>query len=248
MERVLDRARSYVGMRSRPLRDNDFGKQAGYGGFPWDGSFLQTVLREEGLTAGVSLTASTAALAFFVRTNRLFTTPKTGDIVFFHFAASLQEPFAQPHVGLVSDARDWKRNRSFRSIEGEVSPGTPRGHGESDGVYERVRYETDVLAFVRPQYRKMGPTATPEDAPILRPSQFHQGTRHTQAVVTLQTALHAAVDASGFARGKFDSQTRAAVRRLQREAGIADGVGAVDVKTLRALSQMTGGHYFRVRE
>jgi len=241
IERVLDRARSYAGMRSLPLRNNDFGKQAGYGGAPWDGAFLQTVLREEDLHVGTAFTASTVALAYFFKQNRLYVNPKPGDIVFYHFAAT--NTFEQPHVGLVTEVTDWKKNRTFRAIEGETSPGTPRGHGESDGVYERVRFETDVLAFARPVYGTL-PEAV-ETSTELRPSQF-QNNKSSGGVVTLQTALHKVTGATGFVRGKFDSQTRSAVRRFQREAGIADGNGSVDVKTLRALGRLSG--LFKARD
>lgn len=245
--RVIEHARSYVGTRSRVNRVNGFGAKTGYNGKPWDGSFLETVTREISIYAGTALTSTTGALAYFTRTNRLYTKPRPGDLVFFA-TGTAGEPFTQPHIGLVTGTRDWKKLNRFTTIEAEVNPGTPKGHVERDGVYERVRYGTDVLAFARPAYRDIPRPTAPDKLPILRPSLFQNG-KVSKGTVILQQALHFYLNgaARDFERGRFDTQTRSAVRRFQREVGLLNGDGTVDDETLHALARLTEYRFFTAR-
>lgn len=245
---VIEQARSYVGLRSRANRVNGFGAKTGFNGQPWDGSFLETVMREISIYPGTSLTSSTASLAYFVRTNRVYRKPKVGDLVYFA-TGSAGEPFAQPHVGLVTEVRDWKRFNRFTVIEAEVNPGTAKGHTEPDGVYERVRYGTDVLAFVRPVYGPLPKPEIPDGVPVLRPSVFQNG-KVSKGTVLLQQALHLYLGdaARDFEKGRFDAMTRSAVRRFQHEVGLLNGDGTVDDETLYALARLTGYRFFRARK
>lgn len=248
VNRVIEHARSYVGTRSRVSRVNGFGAKVGHNGKPWDGSFLETVMREISIYAGASLTSTTASLAYFHRTNRVYTQPRVGDIVYFAWSTDL---FGQPHTGLVTDVSDWKKFNRFKSVEAEVNPGTPKGHEEPDGVYERIRFGTDVLAFARPAYRDIPkPDAEWMDKlPILRPSLFQFG-KVSNGTVILQQALHFYLDgaARDFEKGRFDAKTRAAVLRFQREIGLLTTDGTVDDETLFALARLTGYRYFKARK
>ncbi len=236
---IIDHARSYVGLRSRAFKVNTFGERLGVSGKPWDGSFLETVLRELGYTTGVSLVSSTAALAYFNRENRIFHVPRNGDLVFFAWSTD-GDGFGPPHVGLVTDASEFKKNGVFRTVEGMVDPGLPKGHKEQDGVYERVRTVADVLAFARPVYRTVRPsTSSTEKLPVVKTSDFRMN-RVNRSVVLLQTALFATIGAYGFERGKFDRQTQSAVLRFQRECGFMDGDGLPDYRTLVELSARSG--------
>lgn len=240
---LIDRAQSYIGMRSRERKINDFGARSGLNGQAWNGAFLETVYSESFMSPGVSLVNTTAALSYFVRENRLYRKPKRGDIVFFNY--STDAVFGQPNIGLVTEVRD---NRSFRAVAGQVNPGTPRGHEDEDGVYEKTYYITEVVGFARPALRPRHTTVTPaEKLPALRASQFVNG-KTTKATVLLQTALHDVTGATDFKRGVFDSYTRTAVALFQREHGMpARRDGQVDEETLDRLAKATDYRYFRAR-
>lgn len=239
---IIEHAQTYVGMRSRAFKANGFGEKFRVSGKPWDGAYLETVLRELGYTCGVSLVSSTAALGYFNRENRIFRVPKAGDLVFFAWSTD-GDGFGPPHVGLVTDASEFKKTGLFRTVEGMIDPGTPRGHKEQDGVYERVRTVSDVLAFARPVYtvipKPLAPTLTVGSEEYVRVSDFRLG-KSNRSTVLLQTALFKTIGAYGFEKGKFDRQTQSAVLRFQRECGFMETDGMPDEKTLMELGARSG--------
>lgn len=248
-ERIINRAKEYVGFRSRANRVNDFGGKFGLSGSAWDGAFIETVLREEKLTSGPSLVSTTAAFAAFNRANRVFQKPQRGDIVF--LAWSTDEPLGQPHVGIVTETKDWKKLGKFRTVEGMASSGLPRGPKEADGVYERTRYSPEVLGFVRPKYKSLPErTVPPEDFATLRPSTVPQRVtdQYTNETVLIQLALHDATGVTGLNRGVYDSLTRAAVSDFQRRIAHLNGTGYPDFRTLSALAYLTENRYFQAKE
>ena len=244
MDRVIEASTAYVGLRSRAFKSNGFGAKAGFDGKPWDGSFLDAMFREAKTSIGVSLVSTTAALAFFHRTNRVYWNPKRGDIAFFAWSTD-DDGFGQPHVGLVLDARDWKKNRRFLAVEGQTNSGQPRAHQENDGVYERARFESDVFAFARPSYKTTISYKGDISKTVLRPSMVTFG-RSTPQTALLQRALAVAVGASGFQRGTFDSRTRSAVMRFQKECGLISATGVPDSLTLGRLAEATEYQFFHV--
>lgn len=243
---VIEHARGYVGMRSRAFKSNGFGAKVGFSGKPWDGSFLATVLLETGVSCGVSLVSTTAALSFFNRTGRIFQRPAVGDLVFFAWSTD-DDGFGQPHVGLVTDVRDWKTLNRFRSIEAQVSSGMPKGPTEEDGVFERTRYGSDVLAFVRPKFMTAPSLSVDrgEGSKPVRLANVKLGAKNS-SVVAVQRALSEVTDAFGFDPGRFDSQTRSAFMRFQVESGLLDGDGTPDVVSLELLAARTQGRFFHV--
>jgi hypothetical protein len=244
MSDVIEHARSYVGFRSRANRVNGFGAGVRQDGKPWNGSFLETVFHETGVSIGPSLVSTTAALAHFNRTNRLFQKPRVGDIVFYAWSTD-DDGMGQPHVGLVTEVRDFNRDSKFKAIEGMTNSGLPKGPQEHDGIYERTRYRTDVLAFARPKYerRATAPEPSPE-TPTVRPSQFVPG-KTSKPTVLLQLALNGVLGNQEFNRGTFDAQTASAVRAYQRRIGILPPTETVDLLTLNSLARDTEYRYFK---
>lgn len=229
-------AKSYEGFRSRANRVNGFGAGVGLDGQLWNDSFLATVFHEAGYDEP-SLISTTAALAKAARENRLYRKPKVGDLVFYGFSSD--GVLDQPHVGLVVETRDWKSDGKFRAIEAMTASGQPRGPSDSDGVYTRTRFESEVLTFVRPSYMASAEPSEPDNSVSLRPSQFQNG-KTSKATVLLQTALNRVQGTDKFTRGVFDSHTQAAVRRYQRENGLLPATGQPDDKTLNRLSKDSG--------
>lgn len=237
----IEEARSHIGTRSRVNRVNPFGGYAGYDGQPWAGSFLDYAAKAANLDL-TSLVSTASALGAFIRGKDIVQTPRVGDIVFYTF--STDGPFSQPHIGLVTDASSYREASTFTAIEGQTSTGLPKGPQDADGVYERARYGTDVLAFARPKYKVRAEAKPSETVPKFRVSQFQPG-KITKATEILQLALVETVGARDMVRGLYNAQTMSAVAAFQREAGHLTGNGQMDDATLHRLAARTGYRYFR---
>lgn len=246
---TIELARKLLGYRSHPMRESAFGRDVGYPGSPWSGSFIHELLREAGLLE-TSVISTAAALGWYAHRNRLFTEePQPGDLVFFQFPSL--PGFEQPHVGLVTETVHFKDSGTFRAIEGETASGLNRGSQDRDGVFERVRYEPDVLAFVRPREpRPLDLTGLSEDVPTLRPSNFSKRSpaRET-ATGAVQLALFDATGAGKFVEGEWDGLTRSAFSAFLRTVGQYEPVG--DLPTdwqLQLLGDLTLNRYFKTPE
>jgi len=237
VQAVIEVARLNVGARSQPNKNNSYAALSGHPGQAWAGSFMDSVLRNAGEFTQPSLISTVSALAEYTRAGRIFPSPLPGDLVFYAF--STDGDFAQPHVGLVTDTRDWKRKRVFSAVEGQTASGLKRGPQEDDGVYERLRHETDVLVFVRPRYGAKAKKARGDNGKVVT-GQVHMlqpGKRNGQ-VLRMQQALHLTVGAGGMTRGLFDDATVSAMRRYQLRIGYtaSEATGTPTVQTLQRLA------------
>lgn len=240
---VIEHAKSYTGLRSRAFKSNGFGARVGFDGRPWDGSFLAVVFREAGVYPGVSLISSTAALAFFSRKFSMYRNPAPGDIVFFAWSTD-DDGFGPPHVGLVTGVRDWRSRGAFRTVEAQVNSGMPKSHSESDGVYERTRFASDVLGFARPVYVSAESVPSVLTAPLVLLSDVRTG-KLSNANALVQLALADYLGVSGFERARYDRTTQSAMLRFQKENGMLRGDGLPDARSLDALARVTGYRFFR---
>ena len=237
-ETVIETARQHVGYRSRAQRVNQYGAQLGSDGMPWAGAFLEIVMREAREHTLPNLNNTASALAEFTRLNRNFRVPQVGDLVFYGF--NTDGPFTQPHIGIVTDVSKWKTDGMFKAIEGQTASGMPKGPQESDGVYERRRYATDVLTFVRPKYGVTTKQGAMSEF-VVHPSDVHR--KSGKAITAVQLALADAVGAQGMAKGVADGHWVSAVQAYQRRIG-AQPTGIVDEVFLARLSLDTNYRYF----
>lgn len=247
-DRVLLEASTYEGYRSLANKVSDFGAATGFNGSAWDGSFLEFVFHQAGVTGEPSLVSTVAALGEYHRLNRLYVNPRPGDLVFFNH--STDGTFSQPHIGLVVNTDGWQTNGLFLTIEGQTASGRPLGPQTADGVYIRTRSIAEVLAFVRPGYRtektsKAGKSG-PSTAPFFHVSQFQPG-KQGKSIAILQTALFQVNGATGMTRGRFDRTTQAALAAYQRVSGEVNGTGIPTDLTLRNLASATSEKYFRAK-
>lgn len=246
---TVELARKLTGYRSHPNRESVFGREVGYAGDPWAGSFINEALRECGLLE-TSFISTTAALAWYVKHNRVFTEdPRPGDIVFYAFPSV--RGFEQPHVGLVTETVNFAESGEFRALEGETGSGLSRGNQDSDGVFERVRYQPDVAAFIRPREpRPLDLRNIPTDVPTVRPSNFSKRSpaRET-ATRAVQLALFDATGAGKFAPGEWDGLTRSAFEEFLRSQGSYEIVDALpsDLQ-LQLLGEVTLNRFFKTPE
>lgn len=248
---TVELARKLTGYRSHPNRESVFGRETGNPGVPWAGAFIHETLREAGLleTAFIS---TTAALGWFVKHGRVFTEdPRPGDIVFYTFPSV--RGFEQPHVGLVTETVHYAESGEFRALEGETASGLSRGNQDADGVFERTRYEPDVLGFVRPREPRpldLRNLPDPKELPTIRPSNFgKRSPARRRATVAVQRALFDATGAGKFAEGEWDGLTRSAFEQFLRTVGVYEEVGDVpsDLQ-LHILGQSTLNRYFNTPE
>lgn len=251
-DEFLNEARAHIGYTARPGRESVYGQQTGYNGLPWDGSFIDVIARRCGVSDSLPrLVYTPAGLSEFFRTGLVVTRPQPGDIVFFTFSTGTL--FEAPHVGVVTDVTGWDRYGSFKCVEGMTDSGMPKAQSVPEGVYERVRYRTDVLIFGRAAWGRKkftghdGQETTVSD--VVKVSAVQPGNRRPLAQVRrVQDALVLQVSLGDFQDGVFDGSTRAAYSAWQRRLGYVgkDANGIPDLESLRFLGNST--RLFRVEE
>jgi hypothetical protein len=253
---IVEVAKSYEGYTARG-NNNTFAIDAGIqGGFQWDGAFIDRVLAQAGVMSTPKHTNTTTALSFYLANGLVYRTPHIGDIVFYSFpTASNTASFDPSHVGIVTDVTRWKKETSFRAIEAQVSSGQPKAPTEENGVYERTRYATDVLAFARVPKKKLeqrtSPVPSEKELVTVKPAYITRCTSVQQAAsarpelrraveaVQIALAAHPAVRLRDANRGVFDLKTRRAYAAFERFTGIRaqDCNGTPTVETLELLSE-----------
>jgi hypothetical protein len=246
LERFVSTAESYVGYTASADRINIFGERLGNNGTPWDGAFIDVVARETGLPLPAH-TYSTVALAEYIGSGFFHVRPRRGDIVF--LITSNVMDFGTPHVGIVTDTSRHAIDGTFETVEGMTNSGLPRGIQNPNGVYKRVRHQSEVIGYGRPRFvtvplKEIAQNAT---VPEVVPAQVKPGIKHKNVEV-VQLALNVTTGVRGLPRGHFDKRTQLAFAKFQRLIGYAPSfaTGIPDFKSLNALAEKTG--LFRARE
>lgn len=160
-ERVLDIARSYIGVKESPANSNNvifnthyYGREV-YDGlwglrFPWCCTFQWDIFRMAGCSAlfyGGKKTASCPTLYGFHRQKGQivpFEEGKPGDIVLMSWYAKRNAD----HVGLL----EANNGSTLTTIEGNTSVGN---NGNGGMVMRRTRKKSEVLAIIRPAYETL---------------------------------------------------------------------------------------------
>jgi hypothetical protein len=243
-ELFISTAESYVGYTASADRLNIFGERLGSDGQPWDGAFIDVIARETGLSLP-SHTYVTVALAEYIGSGIFHVRPRRGDIVF--FVTSTVMDFGSPHIGIVTDASRHAIDGTFETVEGMTSSGQPRGTNNTNGVYKRIRHQSEVIGYARPRFITVAPKEIPSTVPYVVTAQVKPGIRHKNVEV-VQLALAVVTGVRGLPRGHFDKRTQLAFAKFQRMIGVAPSLatGAPDLKSLDALAEKTG--LFKTRE
>ena len=260
-------AKSHIGFQAGPGSRSTFGEAVGYNSQPWAGSFVDVCAREAGLQIPACVQTA-SAIAEFLRNGQIQSRPLPGDIVFFNFS-SAASAFGMPHCGIVTDVREYAATGKFLTVEGNIDNGHPRYEFDyKDGVYQRVRHQTDVLMFARvaPQLpdklliniAKMfrGRKTLIESQQIqdaakeqlkVEPEMIKPPRRNKQIEI-VQLALSDVVDLKNAKRGQWDMTTINAFARYQRNIGHVgdDADGIPDIHSLQRLARDTG--LFQVKD
>lgn len=247
-------AENHVGYR-HVVGPNPYREARGYNAHdhPWDGAFLDCVLREAGLTGCPSLVSTTAGLGELLACRRAVDEPARGDVVFFSFPVTGH--FAGPHVGLVADGSHFSTRGTFTAIEAQVASGLPKAPKDADGIFLRRRDVHDVLAFCRPALKlsRLGEPSVQTGRQItfvkLQPRHKTDDTRVVQKALNIvlgTPGLGKAFRADGLTAipvtGLWDARTRAAFARFQRAIGFAgpDASGDPEPNALARLGRDSG--------
>jgi hypothetical protein len=245
-ERFLEEARSHLGYRPRPGGLSDFGQTVGYSGhdIPWDGAFVDVVARAAEVLLPACVNTS-SGLAELVYSRRVVSIPRPGDIVFYSFPATGMDLWSQPHVGIVTGViGDFRLTGRFTAIEAQTGSGLPKDTTAQTGVFERVRWRREVIAFARPNFKRrpaIGPKNVQTGSLLVRINRVRPG-RGSADVQTVQLALTQVAGLEGHEYGLFDGPTRDAYARWQRMIGRvgSDATGDPDPGSLARLGRETG--------
>lgn len=252
-ENLADLAAKYLGYTCGLGNMSVFGRRTGWDAHTWNGSFIDVIFLDGGLKLPVSHTHTVAALAYYLRWGETVRKPKRGDLVFYGFGV---DPMGAPHIGVVSDVAHWKEHRRFTAIEANVATPNLRAPQDPNGVYERIRHQYDVLAFVRPtlniesSQRSDDLSKPPGHAgqiPLVRvgelrscmsPALAAKNRKASQSVELVQIELSRS-EVAGLEqadRGVFDAKTRSALAKFQREhMGLVNATGEPTLSTLQYL-------------
>jgi hypothetical protein len=245
----IEEAEKYVGYVAPANQQDMFTQALGVQGGMWNGAFVDYIFLKTGIQARSHLLTNVALSSSF-KEGRIHVRPQVGDIVFMESSTDPETgPFNQPHIGIVTDVSHYSKHGMFQCIEAQTSAGLPKGTDLRNGVYRRNRYEYDVLAFARPNFKRTKQEAQlPVPGKLLtkpvatvNPSIIRPGLKHPQ-VTTIQIALATFNGLKGVPRGEFDHKTRSAYANFQRSLGYigsaADGVP--DANSLKLLGEITG--------
>lgn len=145
---VLRIARAELGVKEHPANSNKtkYGRWYGMNGEPWCAMFVSYCFNFAGLPLPITLAKGFAycpyGVNWFKQQNRLYTTPKVGDVVFFDWAGGRN---GAEHVGIVEKVIS---DQHIVAIEGNTSKTNQNNGGQ---VMRRDR-ENCMLGYGRPDY------------------------------------------------------------------------------------------------
>jgi len=151
-ENITIIAEQEIGNTEVPVNKTKYGKWYGMDGNPWCAMFVSWVYAQAGEIKKIAASSAKgfascdAGLKWFAKKGLLVPIgdAKPGDIAFFQF-----DDDAQPdHVGIV--IKNNKRLKRLVCIEGNTSADAKGSQSNGDGVYEKKRPYSLVMAVARP--------------------------------------------------------------------------------------------------
>lgn len=238
-ERFINKALEHTGYYTNNGMENVFAQGLNINGKPWNGLFIDVVASEAGVRLPVAHTVSTVALAYYLGHGFFHVRPRRGDIVFLQ--TSTASEFGSPHIGIVLDTKRHAIDGTIQTVEGMTSSGLPKQPQTPNGVYVRTRHQTEVIGYARPKYKTASPLTPNENAPVITPAQVRAGIKH-KSVVLVQLALSKVTGIKGLPRGHFDTKTKLAYAKFQRDIGYVgiSASGDADYNSLKLLGELTG--------
>lgn len=241
-------ARKYEGYTGLPGDRTVFSAESGTDGLPaWDGAYIDYCVKRAELTLPAHV-HSNAALAYYARTGRLRKRPHLGDLVFLtQSAGSGKTPLGAPGIGIVTDGTAYRSDGVVRALVAQTASGLPQATTLPNGVFERIYYIGDVLAFARPdfaaaktQFFRVPDIQAGGDTEVLT-SHLTTGRTH-RSIELVQRALAATVGLKDARRGMLDLPTKSAYASYQRYCGLVGPAadGRPDDEILTRLARDSG--------
>jgi cell wall-associated NlpC family hydrolase len=152
MNSILGLAKFELDYTEKGDNETKYGAWYGINKQPWCAIFVSYIYNKAGLVDKVAaeskkgFASCNAGLNWFAKQGKIIPVgqAKEGDIVFFQF-----DNDAQPdHVGIV--AKNMKRLKALKTIEGNTSPNNKGSQSNGGGVYAKKRSYATVMAVVRP--------------------------------------------------------------------------------------------------
>jgi len=152
MNSILGLAKFELDYTEKGDNETKYGAWYGINKQPWCAIFVSYIYNKAGLVDKVAaetkkgFASCNAGLNWFVKQGKVIPVGQAqeGDIVFFQF-----DNDAQPdHVGIV--AKNMKRLKALKTIEGNTSPNNKGSQSNGGGVYAKKRSYATVMAVVRP--------------------------------------------------------------------------------------------------
>lgn len=164
LSKVIEIARGELGQTENPPGSNRVKYWEDYNpafqGQPWCVCFLWWVFQQAGERKaffGGGNTASCGTLLRWYREQGLtvdVTDIRVGDIVILNFSGTKDTQ----HCGLVVDVSYWSDgHRAIYTLEGNTTPGSEGSQDNGGSVASKLRYEYQVVAVCRPQYKPDDP-------------------------------------------------------------------------------------------
>lgn len=149
---LISNAKLELGYQEGANNDTKYGKWYGLNNNPWCAMFVSWVFNKSGLGAQVAASGKKgfascdAGLKWFAKKGKLVPIgeAQAGDIAFFQF-----DDDAQPdHVGII--VKNNKKLKRLVCIEGNTASDAKGSQSNGDGVYEKKRPYSLVMAVARP--------------------------------------------------------------------------------------------------
>ena len=152
MNSILSLAKFEIDYTEKGDNETKYGAWYGINKQPWCAIFVSYIYNKAGLVDKVAaetkkgFASCNAGLNWFAKQGKIIPVGQAneGDIVFFQF-----DNDAQPdHVGIV--AKNMKRLKALKTIEGNTSLNNKGSQSNGGGVYAKKRSYATVMAVVRP--------------------------------------------------------------------------------------------------
>ena len=199
---VIKKAMDEIGVTEYPPNSNNvkyntafYGKKVSGAAYPWCCTFVWWVLSSCGVP--IIKTASCMTLGeYFKKTNRWFTTPQSGDLVFFKFKTNNRWT---NHIGIVVDVK----GNEITTIEGNTSVNSD----DNGGCVQLRKRSKNIVGYGRPIYDNVI-----NDRPILK-----KGDQGDYVLAWQKYLLSCNIDVGKAGPdGIFGSYTERAVKLYQR--------------------------------
>lgn len=151
--KIVQIALGEKGNKEGKNNNNKYGQAYGLNYQPWCCIFVWWVFNQAGASSlfygGGKCASCTTLMNYYRNKGQVVSTAKAGDLIFFNFDKNPDRSKAK-HIGIcVKDCTD---GNTVVTVEGNTSGGNSGSQDNGDGVHQRTRKMSQIVAIVRPAY------------------------------------------------------------------------------------------------